>query len=118
MTILELQNVEFLKLTFSAHDSIESSLSSQMHSKKVYCLFSNVSYHGAVELGRVEIELVPVEWYKAAYAKMIRLSLVLKILKQIDGQLINSSDNSVITVGYAINHLSRCSVLEISLQTL
>ncbi|KAG6525070.1 uncharacterized protein LOC122046556 [Zingiber officinale] len=77
-------------------------------------------YHQIVELDGEE--LLPAVWYRAAYAKIIKLSPVLKDLKQIDGKLINRNDNSVITDDYVISHnrlfnsIAKMFVRPISLQ--
>ncbi|URD74577.1 hypothetical protein MUK42_09694 [Musa troglodytarum] len=73
--------------------------------RRIGCLpFWNLAfYHQADELGSEE--LLPSEWYRAAAAKIIRLTYVLKDVKQIDGRIISINDSSVITDDCIISHM-------------
>ncbi|XP_008803747.2 uncharacterized protein LOC103717219 [Phoenix dactylifera] len=59
-------------------------------------------YHHAEEL---EQESVQSEWYKIAYAKLIRLAHILKNVEQIDGRLTNRYSSSIITDDHIISYM-------------
>ncbi|THU64519.1 hypothetical protein C4D60_Mb01t27310 [Musa balbisiana] len=73
--------------------------------RRIRCLpvWNLAFYHQADELGSEE--LLPSEWYRAAAAKIIRLTHVLKDVKQIDGRIISINDSSVITDECIISHM-------------
>jgi len=58
--------------------------------------------HGAQELDE---ELLPPEWYRAAYAKLIKLTPVLKNVEQIDGRILHANDGSIVTDDRIIKHM-------------
>ncbi|WOL04046.1 hypothetical protein Cni_G12767 [Canna indica] len=50
-------------------------------------------------------ELLPSEWYTAAYAKILRLTHVLKDIRKSDGRLFSINGNTAISDDYFISHM-------------
>ncbi|KAJ4767255.1 Exosome complex exonuclease RRP41 [Rhynchospora pubera] len=48
----------------------------------------------------------PPNWYRAAYAKLIKLSSILQNVEQLDGRLIHTTNSTTITDAHAISHMS------------
>ncbi|XP_010916907.1 uncharacterized protein [Elaeis guineensis] len=67
-----------------------------------YGHLSMAFYHHAEELDQ---DSVPLEWYKIAYAKLIRLSHILKNVEQIDGRLTHRIGSSIITDDRIISYM-------------
>ncbi|KAJ0977799.1 hypothetical protein J5N97_013273 [Dioscorea zingiberensis] len=61
--------------------------------------------------GRLDEELISSEWYRAAYAKLIRISHVLEQVHYIDGRVTNIKDNSVIFYAYVISQMQAYNAL-------
>ncbi|PKU64768.1 uncharacterized protein LOC110108177 [Dendrobium catenatum] len=74
-------------------------------------LRTNVMCHGQWKLAyhfhdtEIDEELAPQEWYRLAYAKLVKLSYLLKNVEHIDGKLISVDDNSIINDVYIINQM-------------
>lgn len=84
-------------------------------------LRTNIACHGQWKLAyhfhdrEFDEDVASQEWYRVAYAKLVKLSYVLKNVVHIDGKLISVDDNSIINDVYIINQMQSFNSLACAL---